>query len=208
MFEAFHAHFTADATATPYGGPWRAAQLSSARGGVALADLAGASFNSGLYRVHDSSTGHIGQAAVSVAFPTRGVESTVFAFDWLGRQFALDPRRTRGGDPLVLMFDLGAGEALELPVTLLEFHDAELIEYHDAALASDFFSVFSSSHPEAIPLAHSRCAGYRVPLFLGGNDDVTNIEVTDLDVYWALTAQLVAQTRGLPPGAAIGEVTS
>jgi hypothetical protein len=47
------------------------------------------------------------------------------------------------------------------------------------------------------------CVGYRKPLFLGGADNLTNVEMLDLDVYWTLTAQLIAKTRGLPAGTKI-----
>ncbi|MEU0792390.1 T6SS immunity protein Tdi1 domain-containing protein [Amycolatopsis sp. NPDC005961] len=34
------------------------------------------------------------------------------------------------------------------------------------------------------------CAGYQVPLFLGGADVVENLEEFDLEVYWSLCAQM------------------
>lgn len=86
------------------------------------------------------------------------------------------------------MFDVGAGEALEIPVSFSCFHDSELIEYTDAALASDFFVDWLKAHPERIEF--EQCAGYRVPLFLGGVDELGNLELIDVDVYWTLTGQL------------------
>jgi hypothetical protein len=35
-------------------------------------------------------------------------------------------------------------------------------------------------------------------LFLGGVDDLANLEETDIWVYWAISGQLLDQTRGLP----------
>jgi hypothetical protein len=34
-----------------------------------------------------------------------------------------------------------------------------------------------------------------VPLFLSGKDEVENLEVIDLEVYWELTGQALQQTR-------------
>ena len=36
----------------------------------------------------------------------------------------------------------------------------------------------------------ARCVGYKVPLFLGGADDIGDLELADLDVYWTITGQL------------------
>ncbi|MCP2517553.1 MAG: T6SS immunity protein Tdi1 domain-containing protein [Achromobacter mucicolens] len=48
---------------------------------------------------------------------------------------------------------------------------------------------------------------YGIPLFLGGQDEVSNLELSDLDVYWHLLSQLIRQTRGLPAGTPIGPIT-
>lgn len=37
---------------------------------------------------------------------------------------------------------------------------------------------------------HGECAGYKVPLFLGGADEVSNVEKVDATVYWSITQQL------------------
>lgn len=38
-------------------------------------------------------------------------------------------------------------------------------------------------------------------------DDVSNLELTDFEVYWSLSASILATIRGLPEGASIGEVS-
>jgi hypothetical protein len=45
-----------------------------------------------------------------------------------------------------------------------------------------------------------QCVGYKIPLFLGGEDGPDNFEISDLDVYWHITAQLIEKTKGLPIG--------
>jgi hypothetical protein len=42
-----------------------------------------------------------------------------------------------------------------------------------------------------------------VPLFLGGADDVSNLERSDLAVYWSLCGQLRRHTVELPPATRI-----
>ncbi len=105
------------------------------------------------------------------------------------------------GRPMVLMLEPGTGETLEIPATIESFHDSELIEYKDAALASNFYEAWlncGGCSPET-----TQCVGYKVPLFLGGTDEVSNLQTVDLSVYWTLTAQLLARARGLQIGARI-----
>lgn len=42
---------------------------------------------------------------------------------------------------------------------------------------------------------YGQCIGYKVPLFLGGKDDVSNLELSDLDVYWYAISQTLAKVR-------------
>ncbi|HEY8719031.1 T6SS immunity protein Tdi1 domain-containing protein [Pengzhenrongella sp.] len=114
--------------------------------------------------------------------------------DWLGRQFSLDASRGTRDDPEVLLFDVGAGETLEIPTAFSAFHETELTEYTDAALASEFFEQWLRGHPE--PVRFDQCVGYQVPLFLGGADELGNLGRTDLDVYWTLTGQLRVAALG------------
>ncbi|MBJ7353947.1 MAG: DUF1851 domain-containing protein [Thermoleophilaceae bacterium] len=127
------------------------------------------------------------------AFPEFAQRVCPFGYDWLGRQFAVDSGRVEDGQPQVLMLEPGTGEALEIPVDFAVLHDEELVEHSDAALASAFFRAWSEVNPDALPLLRSQCVGYKVPLFLGGNDTAENLEVSDIDVYWTICGQL----RGL-----------
>ena len=40
-------------------------------------------------------------------------------------------------------------------------------------------------------IEYGRCAGYVIPLFLGGNDDITNLEDSDMEVYWNIMMQIL-----------------
>jgi len=53
---------------------------------------------------------------------------------------------------------------------------------------------------------YTQCLGNRKPLFLGGTDELWNMELSDLDVYWHVVGQLVRKTRGLPLGTPIRAV--
>ena len=40
-------------------------------------------------------------------------------------------------------------------------------------------------------LKHSECVGYKVPIYLNGKDEVSNLEVSDMEVYWGIMAPLM-----------------
>ena len=105
----------------------------------AVGALAGASLANGLYRLHTAASASLADQWVRAAYPDFDGRIACFGVDWLGRQFSLDSSRGTELDPEVLMFDVGAGEALEIPVSFSRFDDSELGEYTDAALASGFF---------------------------------------------------------------------
>jgi hypothetical protein len=156
--------------------------------------LGGRSFAGGLYRVHTEDAAPLWGSEVAQAFPDFAHRVSCFGYDWLGRQFALDGARADAdGQPLVLLFEPGTGEALSLPVNLAQFHEIELIQAADAAVAEPFYREWRTRSGDELPLALDECVGYRVPLFLGGKDEVDNLERTDADVYWTLTGQMRQQ---------------
>lgn len=207
MFERFRSEFAPLRDATQAGSPWRDDRLVRVAGYVEFVDeFGGASFGGGLYRVHDDQTGPRALALVAEAFPEFAARVLPFGYDWLGRQFAADFGRVAAGQPQVVLLEPGTGEALEIPLSFVAFHDEELTEYADAALAAGFFEDWSAGHGDALPLLRSVCVGYRVPLFLGGLDTVENLELSDLDVYWSICGQLRHATSMLAPGTSVNEV--
>ena len=126
---------------------------------------------------------------VVAAFPEFGGRIKIFGADWLGRVFATDS--ARNGE--VLLLEPGTAEALEIPVDLTEFEASELVDNPDAALAWGFYQSWRDAGGAAP--GPSQCIGYRKPLFLGGADTLDNLELSDLEVYWSVTAQIIAQLR-------------
>jgi hypothetical protein len=158
----------------------------------------GASFGDGLYRVIHPADSARWHERVLLAFPDFATRATCFGYDWLGRAFALDAKRLEDGKPGVIMLEPGTGEVLKIPANLVTFHDVTLLTDHDAAVASSFYEKWRGTGGGAPD--YDQCVGYKIPLFLAGVDDVENIELSDLDVYWHLMGQLIERTRGLPPG--------
>lgn len=160
--------------------------------------LGGGSFQGGLYRtVHPMNSSEWNER-ICLAYPEFKGRITCFGFDWIGSTFALDSERQEGGRPGVVMFEPGTGEALEIPSNLITFHEAGLREFGEAALAISFYEKWRASGGAAP--TYDQCVGYRKPLFLGGADEVENLEISDIDVYWHIVGQLIRKTRGLPSG--------
>jgi type VI secretion system (T6SS) immunity protein Tdi1 len=206
MFGRFIASFQVEPPGQRAGAPWADDRLLGIAGYRELAGRsAGCSLENGLYRIHDAVTGPQAASQIDDAFPRFASRACPFGYDWLGRQFAADSGRREGGEPLVLFLEPGTGEALEIPFTFAAFHE-ELDALREPALASNFFANWAEANPQCVPLSATQCAGYKIPLFLGGQDTVENLEVIDIDVYWSLSGQLRSGARVLPPGMSIGRV--
>lgn len=147
--------------------------------------LGGASFGSGLYRIHSPDDMRKWTGIVESVFPTYRGRITCFAYDWLGRQFGLHHDRLIEGQAQTLLFDPGFQEVLEIPCSFETLHRAELPEYSDEALAARFHAQWLASGGAAPALG--QCIGYRVPPKIGGKDEVENLEVIDMEVYWELS---------------------
>jgi Domain of unknown function (DUF1851) len=168
-----------------------------------LVQFAGATFSGGLYRIHTAESAAAIEPSLAVAFPDFVPPYRPFGFDWLGRQFVCRGNTDRDAGP-VLMLEPGTGEALEIPTTVWGFHDQELTAEPGAALAATFFDLWLRGDGRS--LTHDEAVAYKVPLFLGGEDTLSNLELSDNAVYWAISAQLIQQARGLSAGTEIRSV--
>lgn len=189
MFERFEGAFNGSET-----------ELSSAnnadkQAGEPLDILArifgGRSFGGGVYRVIERGKRDDWGKQIALAFPRHGKNVCCFGYDWLGRVFGV--RVTRDGHELgpIYMFVPGTGKVLEIPRSVVAFHDEELLEFSDEALAGEFYADWIRSG--GVQPEYHQCIGYKIPLFLGGKDDITNLELSDIDVYWWITGQLIAR---------------
>ena len=200
MFEAFRQNFPIGSrVAADAGRPVADTGLPGLN--ELLASFGGASFRQGLYRIIRAQDMPAWNARINLAFPETAGRITCFGYEWQGSVFAVDAERLEEGQPGVLLFEPGTGEALEIPANIQTFHDVLVIENADAALASSLFEDWLAAGG-AQP-AYDQCIGYKKPLFLGGEDDISNQELSDLEVYWHIMGQVIAKVKGLPPGTPI-----
>lgn len=159
-----------------------------------LVKFEGSTFSGGIYRVHKLDEIKKWDEIVTGAYPEFKDRIHCFGYDWLGRQFAIDKKRMKNDKPLVLMFEPGTADVLEIPCDFENFHEFEIIEYHDACLASSLYQQWRSEVGNK-DIERSKCAGYKVPLFLGGTDNVSNLELNDIDVYWTICSELIRKAE-------------
>lgn len=167
--------------------------------------LGGKTFCHGLYRILRCDQVLKAVQATEGAFPEFAGRIVPFGYDWLGRYFAVDLKRTKENLPQILMLEVGAGEAMQIPTSIEDFHNIELVNHADAALSVPFWNRWRENNQK--PVAYSECVGYKVPLFLGGADALSNLEIIDLSVYVHVCGQLRTKTLLLLPGQTIGRIS-
>lgn len=171
-----------------------------------IRSFGGQSFNHGLYRIHTFSSSLYWTNLTTSYFRKYKGKVYSFGYDWLGRHFLLDCLAYLKGKDLIYIFDPAEGRAYEIPLSIEQFHEEELIEYTNEALEKETFEEWRNKN-DSIDLAFKDCVGYKTPLFLGGEDIIANYEIIDLDVHWEISYQLYNKTRNLPEGSIIKNVT-
>lgn len=165
---------------------------------------AGVTLVDGFYRFHTRESALRGNQACAKLI--RGFEGRffVFAFDWLGRELAVDVRHdARDGE--VICVDPGGGEYLTTDCPLSEWHDA--VAGDEDPLSYPFYLDWRRANPAQGALSFGQAIGYQVPLFLGGEDEVPNLDVCDREVYFELCTQLAHRTRELQVGETIHSIS-
>lgn len=140
----------------------------------------GKDFGEGIYRVFSEEEVPKWKEIITEGYPDFTNKFEPFAYDWLGRCFAIDLRKNTIGN--ILLFEIGTADVLEIPCDLVDFHNEEIPMYNESCLASTFFKEWKEVNKQI--LEHNKCAGYKIPLFLGGNDEISNLELSDMEVYW------------------------
>jgi hypothetical protein len=101
--------------------------------------------------------------------------------------------------------DPGGGEYLTTDCPLSEWHDA--VAGEEDPLAYPFYQEWRAANPAAGLLGYGQAIGYKVPLFLGGEDEVHNLEVCDREVYFELCTQLAHGARKLGVGETVHSIS-
>jgi hypothetical protein len=160
----------------------------------------GATFRNGIYRLHTPESTMLAHQLVRDAFPKLELDCLWFAYDWLGRQFALDFEREAHGEPAVSLADFVDHEIYEIPEDFVGFHNETLDIDSEPAVATSLFAEWTAQNPQALPLKRNQIVGYRIPLTLGGKHEVSNMVVEDMDVSLEFERQILEATEGKEEG--------
>ena len=152
---------------------------------IFLINLGGKQFGKGVFNSFSEENVEKWTQIVEDGFPEFKGQFELFGYDWLGRCFAIDLRDN--ANEKVLMFEIGTNEVLEIPVGFNDFLNKEIPMYSGACLATDFYGEWLKSN---VMVKYGRCAGYKVPLFLGGEDTTDNLEDSDMEVYWYIISEI------------------
>lgn len=132
--------------------------------------------------------------------------AVVFASDWMGRLFlALKKVRGFNGEPALGLLVPATGESL-----LLEYSFEELV---CDLLPSRWREILEIDRLDAWRAAGNEtprfdeAVGPKQPLFLGGSDEIADLEISSLVVTIAFGGQLWEQAKDLPEGTIIERIS-
>ena len=146
--------------------------------------FSGKAFGDGLFNTFVYEKRAYWGSVIRKYYPSCKDSIEVIGYDWLGRIFA-----TFKGQDCVKLFDVGSGEVINIGCSVEKFLNEEIPFYSNDCLSHQFFDEWKKVNKKGIP--YSSCVGYKVPLFLGGKDVVSNLEISDMDVYWNIVGPLL-----------------
>jgi hypothetical protein len=172
--------------------------------GEFLTKFGGCSFKQGIYRIHLSQDINKWTEIVQQNFPHIDNNFICFASDWLGRQFALALGMDGDDKQSVLRFDIGSNLVVKIPTNFEDFHNNELVDYPDDTLEASLFTDWINT--KSIQVKPSQCIGYKHPPFLGGQEEIDNLQIRDIEVYWEILGQILRQSRKENPEITISKI--
>lgn len=153
----------------------------------------------GLFNIFDINDIDLWTMQMHDIYPNIKKSYRIFGFDWLGRCFGIISKKL--GKDEILIFDPRDLEVYSIQCNFLDFINEEIPQNPEKYLLLNSFEQWKKLTNKQIPEMH--CVGYNVPLFLGGQGTLENLEVTDMDVYWSITAQLKEAISDLDEGTVV-----
>lgn len=151
-----------------------------------ISNYGGRAFGNGLFNTFSQENLALWTDIVNRAYPMLKGKFELFGYDWLGRCFAVDKRSSFRKN--IFLFEIGTDDVLMIPGSFTEFINNTMISDADACLAKGLFDEWTAAHNHA--LSYGNCVSYKIPLFLGGEDDFSNMEESDMEVYWEILIQV------------------
>jgi hypothetical protein len=93
----------------------------------------------------------------------------------------------------------------ELEQTVEGFLNEDLVEYKENTLVVRDFLQLQKLYGNGLKL--EECIGFKKLLFLGGKDEINNLERIDMEVYWEVNYQIYRKIQSLPEGQLINKIS-
>jgi hypothetical protein len=132
-------------------------------------ECGGRCYGGGLYKIHSLGSSLYWSMLISNYFPKYTGKILPFGFDWMGRQFCID----KVNGKLIFMFDPATAEDFEVHTTLVEFLNSDLVNDRDNTVSETQFHE-ALQYLGLSKIQYHECLGYKIPLFLSGEDKITN----------------------------------
>lgn len=120
---------------------------------------------------------------------------TVFAYDWMGRQFAFDRSRMPKGEALVSLLDPADAKVMHSDFTFDAFLGWVSGPEGDGALSKKLYSAWRA-RGGAAP-TYKQCLSFKQPLIFGGKQVPENLEQCDMAVHVHVLQQVHAKVAQL-----------
>jgi hypothetical protein len=165
-----------------------------------LENHGGSVTNSGLFRIHTWGSSLYWTKISCNFFAAAPKTLYVYGFDWMGRNYAVDLANSN----MLFMLDYAVGEFYELEQTIEGFLNEDLVDFQKETLGVNMFKKLPKK--ELKNLSFDKCFSFKIPLYLGGEDEIHNYELVDMEVCWELNYQLYTQIQDLPEGTLINNI--
>lgn len=161
--------------------------------------FSGKEFADGVFKVFKKDDITKWNAATLEMFPDFKIDFILFGYDWLGRFYA-----TNKLENIIYVFDPSTNEVLELEDRFSNFINETLTKNANDILAVKLYKKWLRKYAKP---SYTSCIGYKVPLFLGGKDNMSNYEESDMEVYWSISAQIISQIKNQADGTIIDSLS-
>jgi hypothetical protein len=146
-------------------------------------------YNNGVYTIVSRDEASALLALVESVFEGMAGKIDIFAVDWMGRIFATDATTLDAtGLNIVTCFDLAEPNGFYTDANFDDFHNKVAVDRQESLFNMDQYEEWIKGN--ASPSDGVSCVGYKIPLFLGGEDAVENQELSDRSVYLHILAEM------------------
>lgn len=151
-------------------------------------NLGGMQFDDGLFNTIRLEDAGKWEEYLVDAFPKLDGKVLPFGYTWDGVFFSIDLR-----DGKIFVCDVGENSCFWIGISLADFLNECLTDPSMDSLNSAEYRQWKATNG---PVPYGFCAGWRIPLFLSGKDEIENRELSDLEVYWGVFGQIRQQVMG------------